>query len=409
MDCFVAVRGLLVVIAALAAGSSWAVTISTVPVANAGNANDWTGLGSVGYDYLIGAYEVRNAEYVEFLNAKAASDPLGLYNPSMGSSSNGGIARSGASGGYSYAIKAGMGNRPVNFVSFYDAIRFANWLNNGQGVGDTETGAYTILGGAPEPTNGADIVRNVEASWFLPSENEWYKAAFHKNNGATSDYFAYPTSNDAAPKAELPPGGANSANTHVGFIGHLTDAGAYTATRSPYQTYDQSGNVGEWIETPFELGDDTLRIHRGGGWTGTGPAEGSGTRNISFPMEEDAARGFRVAAMAAAPGPAGDFDADGDVDGSDFLQWQRGESTHGLTSSDLDSWESDFGAVPLAAASTPVPESMSGGTLLLTAILGLRRRAAGDRVRKCRAPRVIRQRKPEPATRRPSAPCRSCY
>ena len=38
---------------------------------------------------------------------------------------------------------------PVNYVDFYDALRFANWMNNGQGNGDTETGAYTLLGGTP--------------------------------------------------------------------------------------------------------------------------------------------------------------------------------------------------------------------------------------------------------------------
>lgn len=97
-------------------------------------------------------------------------------------------------------------------------------------------------------------------------------------------------------------------------------------------------------------------------------------------MEEDVARGFRVATIAASPGPAGDFDDDGDIDGADFLRWQRGESTHGLTDSDLDSWKSGFGVVSLAAASMPVPESMPYGTLLLAAIVGLRCQAEADRL-----------------------------
>ena len=42
----------------------------------------------------------------------------------------------------------------MNYVTWYDTIRFANWLNNGQGTGDTETGAYTLLGGTPTPSNG---------------------------------------------------------------------------------------------------------------------------------------------------------------------------------------------------------------------------------------------------------------
>ena len=64
-------------------------------------------------------------------------------------SSNGGITRSGGSGSYTYSAIAGRGNMPVNFVSFYDALRFANWLHNGQPTGaqdntTTEDGAYTI-------------------------------------------------------------------------------------------------------------------------------------------------------------------------------------------------------------------------------------------------------------------------
>ncbi len=140
----------------------------------------------MGYDYLIGTYEVTNAQYAEFLNAKAASDPLGLYNTSMGDPStnstfvgHGGITRSGSSGSYSYSAIAGRGDMPVNYVSFYDSLRFANWLNNGQGSGDTETGAYTLLGGTAAPSNGMTVTRNAGATIFLTSENEWYKAAYY--------------------------------------------------------------------------------------------------------------------------------------------------------------------------------------------------------------------------------------
>ena len=51
----------------------------------------------------------------------------------------------GTRNGSKYSIISGLGNRPVNWVSWYDAIRFANWLNNGQGNGDTESGSYTLL------------------------------------------------------------------------------------------------------------------------------------------------------------------------------------------------------------------------------------------------------------------------
>ena len=54
---------------------------------------------------------------------------------------------------------------------------------------------------------------------------------------------------------------------------------------------------------------------------------------------------------------AGDFDLDGDVDGRDFLVWQRGGSPNGINSGDLAKWQAQYGSsVPLAAAATAVPE-----------------------------------------------------
>ena len=82
------------------------------------------------------------------------------------------ITRSGSDGSYSYAVNSGFGPNPVNHVSFFDAMRFVNWLQNGQGSGGTETGVYTISDGISE-------TRNPSASFWLPSENEWYKAAYY--------------------------------------------------------------------------------------------------------------------------------------------------------------------------------------------------------------------------------------
>ena len=172
---------------------------------------DAASCGSVDHAYDISKYEVTNAQYAEFLNAKAASDPLGLYNTSMGSDAIfGGITRSGSSGSYTYAVKAGFANKPVNYVSFYDALRFANWLNNGQGSGDTETGAYTLLGGRRSRTTRSRATR--ARSSFLPSENEWYKAAYY--DPALAGYFDYPTGSDDADRLRRtrPRTPANSAN-----------------------------------------------------------------------------------------------------------------------------------------------------------------------------------------------------
>jgi formylglycine-generating enzyme required for sulfatase activity len=189
-----------VLAALLVALPAGALDIEWAYVGDPGNAPDtatnclYADCGSVPYEYAIAKYEVTNAQYAEFLNAKAASDPLGLYNPSMGSDTTlGGITQSGSDGSYSYAAKPGFENKPVVYVSFYDALRFANWLNNGQGSGDTEAGAYTLLGGTPEPSNGTTVTRNPGATKARPSENEWYKAAYYSPGGT---YFEYPTGTD---------------------------------------------------------------------------------------------------------------------------------------------------------------------------------------------------------------------
>src|SRR5262249_31364567 len=156
-------------------------------------------------------YEVTNAQYVEFLNAKAKSDPLGLYNTNMGPDVQfGGITRSGTSGTYSYSAIAGRGEMPVSNVSFFDALRFANWMNNGQGSGGTESGSYTLLGGTPTPSNGTTVSRNPGAIIVLTSESEWYKAAYYDPSSAT--YFDYPASSDTQTTCARPTATANRAN-----------------------------------------------------------------------------------------------------------------------------------------------------------------------------------------------------
>jgi len=279
------------VLSACQLASAAPITIDTVPVGNTGNSADTTGFGAVSYRYNIGTTEVTNAQYAAFLNEKAASDPLALYNTSMGSGF-GGITRSGSSGSYTYSAISGREDKPVNFVSWYDSIRFANWLHNGQGNGDTETGAYTILGGTPTPSNGNSITQNSGAKWWLNNQDEWYKAAYHKNDGDTGNYFEYPTSSDAPPTAEAPAGGSNSAN-YLLAVTDFTDAGAYTDSDSPYGTFDQGGNVGEWTESSV----GTARVYRGGSAFDVSAPLSASFQQIHDPSVEQGSIGFRVATV----------------------------------------------------------------------------------------------------------------
>jgi sulfatase modifying factor 1 len=298
---------------------SEAVTIDLVPVGDAGNSPDTpthcngSDCGSVPYAYQIGRFEVTNAQYAEFLNAVAKADPNGLYNAGMSSDARGGITRSGGSGSYSYAVKSGRGSNPVVFVSFYDALRFANWLHNGQptgsqGAATTEDGAYAITPGGVAANS---IVRESGALFFVPTENEWYKAAYY--DPGLVGYHDYATGTDVpnTPLSTPPPCCANAANYWSGTYAltgsgsfddafdYLTDVGAYTLSESPYGTFDQAGNVWEWNETI----SGAERGARGGSWNDQDSYLFRSIHPSDNPTDESNELGFRVAA-APEPGVA---------------------------------------------------------------------------------------------------------
>lgn len=323
------------VLVGLVSGRASAATISTVLIGNPGNAGELSGesagalgygpdaiVGAVPYNFRMGKYEVTNTEYAEFLEWKAKSDPLFLYDLNMGNDAQGGIMRSGTNGNYQYSVKPGMENKPVVYVNWYDAIRFANWLHNGQGSGDTETGAYTILGGTALPFDGLSIVRNPGAKWYLPNEDEWYKAAYYQpaDQGGDSDsYWLFAMRTNTEPYSDQPPGidaplqalamnfytndfTANGYNdgyavtaspTFISDTVYLTDVGAYTESYSFYGTFDQGGNVQEWNETLINY-----RGMRGGAWA-FGPGQSAAWIRIpgANPTSAASTVGFRVAAL----------------------------------------------------------------------------------------------------------------
>jgi formylglycine-generating enzyme required for sulfatase activity len=319
---------LATLIVALLALPTSAVTISTVPIGNPGNAPDarylnseQPNLGSVVKAFNIGKTEVTNAQYVEFLNAVAASDPYGLYNVNMAKLGDGGIVRNGAPGSYLYAVKAPQlngayvyDNKPVVYVGWADVLRFANWLHNGQPTGaedasTTEDGAYT-LNGAATNVELAAITRNNNARWFLPNENEWYKAAYY--NPTTGSYYEYPTGSNSMPNNNQPSSDTgNSANYFNAATGgnttgeafhSMTDVGAYALSGSPYGTFDQGGNAREWNETRFGA-DLTFPGLRGSSSHSNGSELGASSYGYNNPRVESSVVGFRVASPAIIPEP----------------------------------------------------------------------------------------------------------
>jgi formylglycine-generating enzyme len=284
------------------------VTIETVTVGDPGNAADWTTYGAVADTFAIGKYEVTIGQYTTFLNSVASitSDNylVDLWNANMASDLNiAGISRSGAGtlgDPYSYAL-IGSGNRPIAYVSWFDAARFANWVNNGATNGaSTETGAYT-LGGA---TSGIYTV-NPGATWYLPSEDQWYKAAYYKGGGTNAGYWVYPTQSDTAP-GNVVGGGTNQANYNNGVFSitqtndyvatenYLTDAGVFSNSAGAYGTYDQGGNLAEWNDA---MVSGSSRGLRGSSWNGIAFSLQGVDRQFDTPDWENYYLGFRVATV----------------------------------------------------------------------------------------------------------------
>ena len=291
-----------------------AASLEFVTVGDPGNATDpATGslYGSVGYVYQMGKYDVTIGQYCQFLNAVATtSDTYGLYSPGMATNfSTARITQSGSPGSYSYSVTGSYSqgvNCPIFDVSWGDAARFCNWLQNGQPVGSegngtTETGAYT-LNGAVTDSALMGITRNAGATYFIPSENEWYKAAYYKGGGTNAAYWLYPTQSNSAPGETLPDTG-NNANYDGAILYGLTPIGAFSASPGPYGTYDMGGDVYQWNEATKD--DGSTRGMRGGSWlspsdymqsTYPGPPAYPPTATYDY-------IGFRVAGLAV-PEPA---------------------------------------------------------------------------------------------------------
>jgi sulfatase modifying factor 1 len=296
---FVAVLFAAFVFAAQSRAQSPLVTIDTVTVGDAGNAADTTGYGAVPYNYAIGKYEVTIGQYAAFLNSVAATSTstfiVDLFNTNMAENLSIGpsISRSGSVGNFVYSVVGTSSNLPITAVSWFDAARFANWMHNGATNGaSTETGAYALHGA----TNGI-IIRQPNAAWWIPSEDEWYKAAYFKGGNTTAGYWRYPTASDSPPTPEPdPPGGTNSGN--FGLVRPLGDrrveVGSFTLSASPAGSFDQGGNVAEWNDAVF----DGKRGIRGGDYISPEYVlDSSRPRYGILPEEEYANFGFRVASV----------------------------------------------------------------------------------------------------------------
>jgi formylglycine-generating enzyme required for sulfatase activity len=314
-----------------------AVTIDWVTVGDPGNTADTTGspnpAGAVADSFQIMKYEFTNQQYTDFLNSVAATDTYSLYNASMGSNARGGITQSGASGSYTYAAKTDMGDKPVNYVDWFAAARVSNWLMNGAtGTSSTETGAYTLN----NATSGTAPALNSGATFYVPTEDQWYKAAYYKGGNTNAGYWDYATQSDSAPTAVtagltgIGSSGStgNFANYNSGADwgsppqdGNVTTVGT-NGGASAYGAFDMSGNVLEWNDLTGAAGSS--RGRRGGNWgTIASPLSSSHPGLASPPSFESNIIGFRLASPVAVPEPSTWVMAAGGLACAGWGAWRR--------------------------------------------------------------------------------------
>ncbi len=262
-------------------------TIDFVEVGNAGNANDAgagggsysSPYGGVGYDYRISTYAISQND----ITKATASD---LINVSAGAHSL---------------------DRPAANISWYEAAAYVNWMNTSNGhqeaynlTFDSEW-SMTLWGVSEQAItgvrSGTNAYRHKDAFYFLPSEDEWYKAAYHKNDGVTPNYWDYATGSNSAPTAVA--SGTNSGSAVYGGQSGPADVDL-AGGLSPYGTMGQNGNVWEWNESAFDgfnVLTDGDRSFRGGRWLISEAFLRSSNRNDFDPTVENSAVGFRVASI----------------------------------------------------------------------------------------------------------------
>jgi len=233
-----------------------AFTMDFVTIGNPGNAADTTGspnpAGSVAYTYNIGKYEISGDQ----ISKANLIGNLGITTYAPWSS--GGLYR------------------PATGISWNEAARFVNWLNTSKGY----QAAYTFttsgandniaLWGAGQFT-GSNQYRHKNAYYFLPSIDEWYKAAYYDpNKTGGAGYWDYSTGSDAPPtqvSSGISPGTLVYGQGFGVGPADVNNAGGL----SPYGTMAQGGNMYEWLETAedgLNSSPDEERIIRGGLFTG---------------------------------------------------------------------------------------------------------------------------------------------
>jgi formylglycine-generating enzyme required for sulfatase activity len=262
-----------------------------VTIGNPGNLPDTTGdpnpAGAVGYTYDIGKFEV-------------SEDMIDKYNANFGTAN-----------GLAITKDTRGAAKPATSVSWNEAARFVNWLNTS--TGNPEAYKFTTGGvndnialwaSGDAGYDASNLYRNSLAKYFLPSYNEWYKAAYYNPNDST--YYDYANGSITAPTAVASGTGDNTAvygQQQAQGPADVTSAGGL----SPYGVMGLGGNVWEWEESSLDLLNDDFtsdRALRGGSWYVNSSNLSSSIRGLDLPSAEYDDSGFRVASLSSSSAAA---------------------------------------------------------------------------------------------------------
>ena len=214
------------------------------------------------------------------------------------------ITKAAASGVLNLGGGAWSATQPVANISWFQAAAFVNYLNTSTGrpaayqLNGTNTALTLWTSGQAWQAGGENLYRNKDAYYFLPNENEWYKAAYHQNTGVNADYWDYATGSNSIPTAVASGTTAGTAvyNGVAGSPAAVNNAGGLSA----YGTMGQNGNVWEWQESAFDgINNSSSEAHvlRGGLWFDTESGLRSSDRFLFSPPNSDNFVGFRVASV----------------------------------------------------------------------------------------------------------------
>ncbi len=256
--------------------------IDFVTIGNPGNPPDANPnpAGAVLYEYRIGKYEI-SEQMIDKANALGG---LGITKDTRGS------------------------DYPARSVTWYEAAKFVNWLNTSTGSVPAykfdASGTFQLWQSTDAGYDATNLYRNKLAAYFLPSLDEWHKAAYY--DPAAGLYYDYPTGSDNVPDgidfvgdpifdAVFYDGGNNGGPNNI----------ANTGLASPYGTFAQGGNTREWVETAFDRvnsGATEQRSTPGGGWADSPNLLAAWNTGIGVsPQDDNTVVGFRISSIVPEP------------------------------------------------------------------------------------------------------------